>query len=84
MLPRGSCVINLHDLDMFPGLDLYCTDPAQYLITANEDLDDLSVDDLSARRVEAVWLLQRGSTSKLKCVRLNVGNLAFVWSGIDS
>ena len=25
---------------MFPGLDLYCTDPAQHLITAGEELDD--------------------------------------------
>ena len=48
MLQGGSgkiCMI----YHMFPGLDLYCTDPAQHLITAGEDLDDLS--DLSVRRV---------------------------------
>ena len=27
---------------MFPGLDLYYTDPAQQLVTAGSDLDDLS------------------------------------------
>ena len=26
---------------MFPGLDLYCTNPAQHPMTAGEDLDDL-------------------------------------------
>ena len=31
----------------FPGLNLYCTDPAQRLIAAGEDLDYLSVDDIS-------------------------------------
>ena len=41
---------------MFPGLDLYYTDPAQHLITAGEDPDDLDRDlsdlsDLSVRRV---------------------------------
>ena len=29
---------------MFPGLDLYCSDPAQHLITAGEDLDDVDYD----------------------------------------
>ena len=29
---------------MFPGLDLYCADPAQHLITAGEDLHDLLYD----------------------------------------
>ena len=29
---------------MFPGLDLYCTDPAQHLTTAGEDLSDLDRD----------------------------------------
>ena len=43
---------------MLPGLDLYCTDPAQRIITADwdlvnlslydlDDLDDLSAADLS-------------------------------------
>ena len=33
---------------MFPGLDLYDTDPAQHLRTAGKDLDDLSgLSDLS-------------------------------------
>ena len=32
----------------FPGLDLYCTDPAQPLTTAGEELDHLQIDhDLS-------------------------------------
>ena len=37
---------------MFPGLDLYYTDPAQPFTTAGEELDDLDNDlsDLSARR----------------------------------
>ena len=29
---------------MFPGLDLYCIDPAPYIITAGWDLDDLDRD----------------------------------------
>ena len=38
--------------DMFPGLDLYCTDPVQHLIVVGSDLDDLDdvdgdVSDLS-------------------------------------
>ena len=37
---------------MFPGLDLYCTDPVQHLIVVGSDLDDLDdvdgdVSDLS-------------------------------------
>ena len=27
---------------MFPGLDLYCTNPALQIMTAGKDLDDLS------------------------------------------
>ena len=38
--------------DVFPGLDLYYTDPAQHLIAAGLDPDDLSVDDLSVGRVK--------------------------------
>ena len=36
-----------------PGLDLYCTDPAQHLISAGQGIDDLDRDlsDLSVRRV---------------------------------
>ena len=37
---------------MFPGLDLYYTDPAQHLITAGWDRDDLD-HDLSFRRLKA-------------------------------
>ena len=29
---------------MFPGLDLYCKDPAQHLATAGQDPDDLDRD----------------------------------------
>ena len=37
--------------DVFPGLDMYFTDPAQYIITAGEDLDDLEdLSDLSVDR----------------------------------
>ena len=46
MVPGGSritCMV--YSITCFRGLDLYCTDPAQYLITAGYDLDDL--DDLS-------------------------------------
>ena len=34
---------------MFPGLDLYCTDPSQHIITAGYDLDylDRDLSDLS-------------------------------------
>ena len=41
---------------MFPGLDLHFIDPAQNLITAVEDLDDLDRDllDLSVQRV---WIV---------------------------
>ena len=41
---------------MFSWLDLYCTDPAKYLVTARSvsmdglSVDDLSVDDLSVLR----------------------------------
>ena len=43
--------------DMFSGLDLYCTDPAQHLTTAGYDLDDLydldrDLSDLSVRRLQ--------------------------------
>ena len=31
----------IYQKHMFPGLDLYCTDPTQHVITAGEDLDDL-------------------------------------------
>ena len=44
MLPgrsRITCMI----YHLFPGLDLYCADPAQPLTTASEELDDLD-DDL--------------------------------------
>ena len=43
MLPGGSR-ISFMILNMLPGLDLYCTDPAQHFITEGYDLDDL--DDL--------------------------------------
>ena len=33
---------------MFPGLDLYYTDPVQHLITSGEGLSGLSVDDPSS------------------------------------
>ena len=56
MLPgesRAICMIQ----GMFPGLDLYYlvqyTDPVQYIIRADEDLDDLDrvLSDISVRRV---------------------------------
>ena len=43
MLPGGNRIICII-YDMFPRLDLYCTDPAQPLTTAGEDLDDLDRD----------------------------------------
>ena len=41
--------------DSFPGLDLYCTDPAQYLITAGLHPGDLDHDlcDISIRHVKS-------------------------------
>ena len=37
---------------MFPRLDLYCADPAQHIVTAGYELDDLDRDlsDLSVRQ----------------------------------
>ena len=50
MLPRGSRKKAVYGT-LFHGLDLYCTDPAQQLMTAGKDLpaDDLDLDlsDLS-------------------------------------
>ena len=41
---------------MFPGLDLYYTDPAQPLTTTHELLDDLDdVDDLLIDYVSELW-----------------------------
>ena len=39
----------MNEHSVFPGLDLYCADPAQPLTTAGEELDDLDHDlsDLS-------------------------------------
>ena len=42
MLPDGTCIICMI---IFPGTDLYYTNPAQALTTAGEELDDLG--DLS-------------------------------------
>ena len=44
--------------DMFPGLDLYCTDPAQPLAKAGEELGDLD-HDLSDLSVRSVGLTKR-------------------------
>ena len=50
MVPGGSRLV-FHDLrHMFPGLDVYYTDPAHHIISAGWDLDGISVDDLSVRR----------------------------------
>ena len=43
---------------MFPGLDLYYTVPAQRLITAGQDLDDLD-HDLSVRGAQYCTRLSR-------------------------
>ena len=50
MLPRGARIICTIQ-DMLPGVDLYYTDPAQYLIMIGSELDDLDRDlsDLSVR-----------------------------------
>lgn len=49
MLPAGNRVTGMIK-DIFPGIDLYCTDTAQHTITADWALDDLDLDlcDLSA------------------------------------
>ena len=49
MLPGGSHIITCMIYHLFPGLDLYHTDPAQPLTTAGEELDYLDHDlsDLS-------------------------------------
>ena len=56
----------MHDLlqqDRFPGLDLYYTAPAQHLITAGWDLDDLpfTVD----RHLSDVWNLLQNAFSTI-------------------
>ena len=50
MLPGGTRTIGRIE-HMFPELDLYYADPAQPLVTAGEELDDLNHDlcDLSTR-----------------------------------
>ena len=69
---------------MLPGMDMCCTDPAQYLITAGEDLiDDLDHDlfDLSVRRVKGSvknscsWHVKRGLVRKKKKKRKTTGSL---------
>ena len=47
MLPPGGTQNQLHGV--FPGLGMCYTDPAQPVTAAVEELDDLSVDDLSIR-----------------------------------
>ena len=45
------CMIQILKDAIFPGLDMYCTDPAQYLRTADSNLGDVDRDlsDLSIR-----------------------------------
>ena len=57
---------------MFPGLDLYCTDPSQHIITAGYDLDylDRDLSDLSDlsdldRDLSDVWNAHEWSTLQL-------------------
>ena len=55
---------------MYPGLDLYYTDPARHLITADQDTDDLDdIDDLdrdvSVRRVNGYEFLIYDSVKKI-------------------
>ena len=45
--PGGGNRVICMVLDMYPGLNLHCTDPAQHPRTAGWDLHDLSVDDMS-------------------------------------
>ena len=52
MLPGGSRTICILE-HVFPGLDLYYTDPAQTLTTAVKEPDDLD-DDLSDLSVRGV------------------------------
>ena len=52
MLTGGSRIICItYQWPMFPGLDMYYTQP---IITAGHDLDDLSVNDLSVDNVSEV------------------------------
>ena len=55
MLPAGIRATGMIK-DIFPGLDLYGTGPAQHTITAGWALDDQDRDlsDLSVRRVKVV------------------------------
>lgn len=50
MLPGGILILCMIQA-VFPGLDIYCTDLAQYVVIVGSDLIDdlcyLSVDDLS-------------------------------------
>ena len=43
----GGKPCNPYDVETFPALDMYFTDPAHHLTAASWDLDDLSVDELS-------------------------------------
>ena len=58
--------------DMFSGLDLYCTDPAQHLTTAGYDLDDLydldrDLSDLSVRLDRHCYLHTKGPYVRVLC-----------------
>ena len=50
--------------DMFSGLDLYCTDPAQHLTTAGQDLDDLDRDLSDLSEVRKLALVERHRMKK--------------------
>lgn len=46
--------------DVFPGMDLCCTGPAQQVVTAGEDLSTVGdPDHLSVRRVKRVRMKTR-------------------------
>ena len=75
MLPDGSGIICMI-WAMFPGLDLYYTDPAQPLTTAGEELDGLDHDlsHLSVRGGKTSGLILFSRENDLApaffCVRL--------------
>ena len=63
----GSELYNLHHLrGTFPGLHVYYNRPVQHLITADEDLDDMLIEDLHDVSVRRVNNLIKSSGGRVK------------------
>ena len=64
MLQGGSRIICIV-YDMFPGLDLYHAHPAQHIIPAGEEPDDLDRDLSDLYEMQTLLLLQNISHSNI-------------------